>query len=81
MSRRNNGGDWVNTGQAAMWLRQPRELVRTFCLHLRTEGKLPDAWDYDKSKTPVTALDRQWIYDHWAEWSGAWTRWRARRGK
>ncbi|KES07065.1 hypothetical protein BU52_10740 [Streptomyces toyocaensis] len=77
MSRRDNGGDWANTNQAAEWLGELHPRVRAFAFHLRMEGKLPDAWDYDETQRPRTALDRQWIYDNWTEWAEAWTKWRA----
>ncbi|MEU3639767.1 hypothetical protein AB0H23_26575 [Streptomyces albogriseolus] len=78
MSRRDNGGDWTNTIRTAEWLGEPRSRVRAFAFHLRMEGKLPDAWDYDETVRPKTALDRQWIYDNWEEWAKTWTEWRAR---
>ncbi|MFC5216173.1 hypothetical protein [Streptomyces coerulescens] len=81
MSRRENGGPWVNTSHAADWLSQPRGQVRAFAFHLRMEGKLPGAWDYDPSMRPKTALDQQFIFDNWPEWAEAWSAWRSRVGK
>ncbi|MEU3896221.1 hypothetical protein [Streptomyces sp. NPDC045251] len=78
MNRRNSGGLWTNTNQAAEWLGEPHPRVRAFAFHLRMEGRLSDAWDYDENARPRTALDRQWIYDNWEEWAEAWTEWRGR---
>jgi hypothetical protein len=78
MSRRKSGGVWANTNQAAEWLNEHRGRIRAFAFHLRMEGKLPDAWDYDVTETPRTALDQQWIFDNWEAWSEVWTHWRER---
>ncbi|GHF89051.1 hypothetical protein [Streptomyces thermodiastaticus] len=73
--KRNNGGDWVSTSNAAIWLGQSNALVRTFIFHLRDLRKLTGAWDYDSNCTPKLMLDRQFIYDNWDEWAEAWDHW------
>ncbi|MER6112249.1 hypothetical protein [Streptomyces hirsutus] len=79
MSKRDNGGAWVNANNTADWLKQPRGQVRAFTHHLHIEGRLPEAWDHDETRRPKIVLDQQWIYDNWEEWAEAWSAWRARR--
>ncbi|MCX5115253.1 hypothetical protein OOK13_43800 [Streptomyces sp. NBC_00378] len=77
MSRRDNDGVWASTTQAARWLSQPNTLLRTFLFHLKETGELAGARDYDDTASPKLAVDQQFIYDNWAEWSKAWDRWYA----
>jgi hypothetical protein len=81
VSQRNSGGIWTSIGATAKWLGVPARLLRVFVFHLRVEGKLPDAWDYNVTETPRTVLDRQWIYDNWTEWAETWQPWRDRVGQ
>jgi hypothetical protein len=59
----------------------PQPIIRNFVFHLRCEGKLPQAWDYDAARKPRTAVDQQWIYDNFEEWAQTWSAWRSRVGK
>lgn len=78
MNRRSTG-HWVGSTRAASWLGVSRPLLRTFLLHCRHEGKLPEAWDHDPERRPVLALNTEHIYEHWDDWSAAYAAWRRRR--
>ncbi|MFC9181394.1 hypothetical protein ACFTZJ_11960 [Streptomyces globisporus] len=78
MSRRSTGY-WAPTSVAAEWLGERHMLVRLFAFHCRIDGKLPEAVHHDPTLRPATALNTEWIYENFDEWSAAYAAWRRRR--